>query len=355
MSIEPEGLSLIQGANQTSRDLVIGSHVRRFADRSFLLHDQGDPKAVYAILEGEVRVERRGVLIARRGPGELVGEQAFIDLTRHSADLIADGDVRALEIGAATMERLLTDPVAARTLLSIVSHKLREATGDRYNRYAEKQKLFAAFGLFVDARFRDDLLEKGDAFGTPHFACGVIVLFTDVRGSTAAAAGMDPMLLGEQLGNYVGRVGDILRSHGAFVDKFIGDGVMAFWGYPGMPEPDASVAIAAAKQIVAESTQMRLGAQPMRTGVGINVGDVFMGNVGSDERRQFTIMGDAVNLAARFEGLTKELGADIVCARRLYDLLPAKDRDGFVYRSAVPVKGAVPQDVFIHSLEERVK
>jgi class 3 adenylate cyclase len=173
------------------------------------------------------------------------------------------------------------------------------------------------------------------------------MLFTDMRGSTATSVDLHPMLFGEQLGSYVGKIGDILRSNGAFVDKFIGDGVMGFWGYPGMPAPDPAVALAAARQILVASQQLRIGERSVRTGIGINIGDVFMGNVGSDEHRQFTIIGEPVNLAARFEGLTKELGADIVCARRLFEQLPDADRGGFERRFAIPVRGAAPQDVYI--------
>jgi CRP-like cAMP-binding protein len=250
MSIEPEDLPLLIGSNQASKDIVLEAPVRHFVDRDILLHDQGAAKAVYALLEGQVRIERRGTKVAQRLAGELVGEQAFIDRKPHSADIIADGDVRAVELIGERMEQLLLDPVLARTLMSIVSCKLREATNDRYVRYAQREKLFAAFGQFVDPRYRDDMLEKGDAFGTPTVRT-VIVLFTDARDFTATAATMDPMQLGQELGAYVGTIGDILRAHGAFVDKYIGDGVMAFWGYPGMPAPNGGVTLAAAKQILA--------------------------------------------------------------------------------------------------------
>jgi adenylate cyclase len=235
---------------------------------------------------------------------------------------------------------LLRNHAFARNLLSVLSGKLREATNDRYIRYAQRERLFASFGQYVGQRHRDRLLEDAADFGKPMFCRDAVVMFTDVRGFTATSSRMDPMRLAEELSAYASVIVDIVHDADGFVDAFIGDGTMSFWGYPGIGRVPAERIFEAARRIVLASRSLKLGGMPIRTGVGINVGELFMGNIGSDERRQYTVLGDTVNLSARFEGLTKELEADIVCGEAFYMQLPSEGRAGFVEHLDVPVRGA---------------
>jgi adenylate cyclase len=237
------------------------------------------------------------------------------------------------------MEGLLRNHVFARNLLSTITCKLREATSDRYVRYAERERLFASFGQYVGRRHRDRLLEDSVDFGKPIF-CPAVVMFTDVREFTATSSGMDPMALAAELSVYFASIVDIVHEADGFVDAFLGDGTMSFWGYPGIGPVAPERILEAAKRIVVASRGLTLDQRPIRTGVGINVGELFMGNVGSDERRQFTVLGNTVNLAARFEGITKDFDADIVCGAAFYEILPTDSRAEFVEHSNVSVRGA---------------
>lgn len=332
MSIDAAILDDIPLFLDVARDVVAAAgqmSVRHFVDREKLLERHGKHRVAFAILGGDVRIEVNGVLVAERSRGEVVGEQAFIDNVDHSADVIADGDVRALEIPAATMDALLLNHVFARNLLSVLSGKLREATNDRYIRYGQRDRLFATFGEYVGRRHRDRLLEDAVDFGKPIFCADAVVMFTDVRGFTATSSRMDPMVLASELSSYASAVVDVVHEADGFVDKFIGDGTMSFWGYPGITSAAPERILEAAKRIVVLSRSLTLGGEPIRTGVGINVGELFMGNVGSDERRQYTVLGDTVNLAARFEGITKDVHADIVCSAAFFENLPPEYRAGF--------------------------
>ena len=177
---------------------------------------------------------------------------------------------------------------------------------------------------------RRELLEDAVDFGKPIFCQDAIVMFTDVRGFTATSSTMDPMDLAEELSVYASAIVDIVHEADGFVDAFIGDGTMSFWGYPGISPVAPERILEAAKRIVVTSRTLKLGGVPIRTGVGINRGELFMGNVGSDERRQYTVLGDTVNLAARFEGLTKDFDADVVCSAPFYEKLPLEQRAGFL-------------------------
>jgi class 3 adenylate cyclase len=343
MSIDPtllDDLPLFEGVARDDVAAAGEMSVRYFVDRDKLLERDGKRRVSFVILNGEVRIEVNGVRVAERRRPEVIGEQAFIDGVPHSADVIADGDVRALEIPAATMNALLRNHVFARNLLSALSGKLREATNDRYIRYAQRERLFASFGQFVGRRHRDRLLEDAIDFGKPIFCQDAVVMFTDVRGFTATSSRLGPMELAEELGVYASAIVDIVHEADGFVDAFIGDGTMSFWGYPGIGSVAPDRILEAARHIVVASRSLKLGGAPIRTGVGINVGELFMGNVGSDERRQYTVLGDTVNLAARFEGLTKDFEVDIVCSAAFYGKLSPEHRAGFVEQADVKVRGA---------------
>ena len=333
-------LPLFEGVARHDIDAAGEMSVRLFVDREKLLDHYGMRRVSFVILGGGVRIEVKGIRVAERGRLEIVGEQAFIDGVAHSADVIADGDVRALEIPATTMDALLRNHVFARNLLSVLSGKLREATDDRHLRYAQRERLFASFGQYVGRRHRDRLLEDALDFGKPIFCPDAVVMFTDVRGFTATSSRMNPMDLAAELSEYASAVVDIVHEADGFVDAFIGDGTMSFWGYPGIAPVCPERILEAAKHIVLASRSLTLGGAAIRTGVGINVGELFMGNVGSDERRQYTVLGDTVNLATRFEGLTKELDADVVCSAAFYEKLPPEHCAGFVEHPDYEPRGA---------------
>ena len=110
----------------------------------------------------------------------------------------------------------------------------------------------------------------------------------------------------------------VLHAHHAYVDKFIGDAVMGVWGFPFESEHQMSEAFACAKQMVARAGAKAIGGKPVRIGVGLSAGSIFCGNIGSDLKRQFTVLGSAVNLAARCESACKELNASIVISENAY-------------------------------------
>jgi len=352
MSIDPavfDSLPLFEGVARDDVATAGEMVVRHFSDREKLLERHGKHRVAFALLDGRVRIEVNGIRVAERARPEVVGEQAFIDNVDHSADVIADGAVRALEIPAATMDVLLRNHVFARNLLSVLSGKLREATNDRYVRYGQRDKLFATFGQYVGRWHRDRLLEDTVDFGAPIFRQDAVVMFTDVRDFTATSSRMDPMVLAAELSEYASAVVDTVHEADGFVDKFIGDGTMSFWGYPGISPVAPERILEAAKHIVVASRSLTLGGEPIRTGVGINLGELFMGNVGSDERRQYTVLGDTVNLAARFEGITKELHTDIVCSAAFYSKLPPEHRGGFVEHPDYEPRGS-GRRMTLHSL-----
>ena len=173
------------------------------------------------------------------------------------------------------------------------------------------------FARYVPRRLVQQLI-KLEAEGTDVVAENRVltILFTDIAGFTGVAATMPPDSLARTLNEYFTILtGPVLKSEGT-VDKFIGDALMAFWGAP-VPlddHPDRAIqaALAIRREIAGfNATREDLGLPPLPTRIGIHTGEVLVGNIGAEERLNYTIVGDAVNAAARLEALGKEVGCHL--------------------------------------------
>jgi adenylate cyclase len=132
----------------------------------------------------------------------------------------------------------------------------------------------------------------------------VVIFFSDIRGFTPMSEKMNPDEISALLGEYFTEMVEIIFEQGGTLDKFIGDAIMAIWGAPIAHEDDANRAINAAiqmQQVLAKLNEKwaTQGRQPVNIGIGINFGEVFAGNIGSERRLEYTVIGDAVNTASR--------------------------------------------------------
>ena len=143
------------------------------------------------------------------------------------------------------------------------------------------------------------------------------IMFADIRSFTTISEGMSPDELVFLLNEYLGEMTDILFQRWGTLDKYIGDAIMAFWGSPYPQEDHAERACACALDMQARLQELNRkweseGRKQLSIGIGINTGVVNVGNMGSDRRLAWTVMGDAVNLASRLEGLNKEYHTGII-------------------------------------------
>ena len=132
--------------------------------------------------------------------------------------------------------------------------------------------------------------------------------------------GMSSEATVELLNEYLSRMVRVIREHDGIVDKFVGDAIMALWGVPESTGSEAAKAVAAAIEMrreLARLNEERIARKekPLRMGMGINLGEVTAGNIGSDEKMEYTVIGDAVNTASRIESITKEFGTDLLISR----------------------------------------
>jgi adenylate cyclase len=174
------------------------------------------------------------------------------------------------------------------------------------------------FGEYVPAHLVDQMSREPQRFAAMTSENRELtMLFADVRGFTRIAEGMSPELLREFINDYLTTMTDVIHSHGGTVDKYIGDAIMAFWGAPLADQQHADNAVTAAMQMLQEAERLsiafeRRGLPALAIGVGINTGVVCVGDMGSKSRRAYTVLGDAVNLAARFETMTKTYGVPLI-------------------------------------------
>ena len=322
--------------------------VTELIDGDFLVRQGDKPRYLYVVLSGSVDItagptaEAR-VYIDSRAEGDVIGEQAFIEGLDHSADVRARGRAQALKIPGPIVEKLLQHPKFARNLLTIESQKLRGSTRQRYQIIAENQHLFSHFRSHVDPQVVSSLIQQGENYGKPQYIEIGYVLFTDLRDFTRLSAALSEEDIAAQLAPYFSLVVDAVHGAYGIVDKYIGDAVMAVWGHPALGAIDANNIFDACCALAARAGDLTFGGETLRIGMGLNAGRLFMGNIGTEERRSFTVLGDAVNLASRYESANKaEDGAEfaITLGPAMFEQLDASRRARLVERPSTPIKGA---------------
>jgi adenylate cyclase len=184
----------------------------------------------------------------------------------------------------------------------------------------------------------------------------VTILFTDVTNFTGIAEATDPDLLMRQTSRHLTALTAAFLAEGGTVDKFIGDSVMVFWNAPRPQRDHVERACRAALSAKAASDALNAqfeaeGLQPFAVRLGVHVGDAVVGNIGSLERMEYTILGNTVNLAARLEGLNKEYGTTILVSEGVR----SRVENLFRFRSigSVPVRG-MTTEIQVHELVEVV-
>jgi adenylate cyclase len=145
----------------------------------------------------------------------------------------------------------------------------------------------------------------------------VTILFSDIRDFTSLSESLPPRAVLELLDDYFGHMGHIVMEHGGIVNKFLGDGMLACWGVPDGDAHHAVHAMQAALDMRRKLEEINAwreqrGEPPLRIGIGLHTGVVAAGMLGGAEQHEYTVIGDAVNLASRVEGLTKALGVDVL-------------------------------------------
>lgn len=205
---------------------------------------------------------------------------------------------------------------------------------------AERERIKETFGKFVNKEIAEQAL-------TGKFALGGVrktatIFFSDIRSFTSISERLAPEAVVEFLNDYMTRMVACVERSGGVVDKFIGDAIMAVWGAPstkGSAALDAVSCLEAAINMRLSLIEFNKGRggddKPIiRIGCGINTGDCLAGQIGSAQRMEYTVIGDAVNLASRIEALNKPLGTDILVSEHTYRVV----KDRIIAQEMPPIK-----------------
>ena len=204
-----------------------------------------------------------------------------------------------------------------------------------------KRAIMSRFGEYVPKELVTEMAKNPEDYSMKGESRDMTVLFSDVRDFTSISEGLTPDQLKEMMNTYLTDMTEVIQKERGTIDKYIGDAIMAFWGapIPDLEHPKQALIAALAMQKVVKNcaaTFQKRGWPVIQIGVGLNCGKMNVGDMGSRFRRAYTVLGDAVNLASRLEGLTKQYGVGTLVSENIVRAAPIA-----VYREIdrVRVKG----------------
>ncbi len=219
---------------------------------------------------------------------------------------------------------------------------------------SERRQVKRAFTQYVSRSVVDAIMKDPSKLKLGGERRRMTVLFSDIRGFTGISEKLDPDTLVKTLNTYLTRMTDIVFQHEGVLDKYIGDAVMAFWNAPLEQKDHARRAVETALDMQNALVEMNrgklFGDVDIGIGVGVNTGDMIVGNVGGAQRFEYTVIGDSVNLASRLEALTRQYNVGIIVTEEVKGELG----EDFVLRrlDKVAVKGK-KEPVHIHEVMAR--
>ncbi len=223
-------------------------------------------------------------------------------------------------------------------LLSVyfVVTAFRFAMEERYAR-----RIRSMFSSYVTERVVNELIKHPDLARLGGARREITVLFSDVKSFTPFSERHSPEEVVSLLNEYLGEMAQVIFSWEGTLDKFIGDAIVAFWGAPLAQEDHAERAVGCAIEMIERLQRLQAkwkaeGKEPFDSGIGINTGEVLVGNIGAEGKKMdYTVIGDHVNLGSRVEGLTRKYGCHIVITEHTLDKLRASIENGRLTRLTI--------------------
>ena len=218
--------------------------------------------------------------------------------------------------------------------------RLQTSAGANADETVVLQLFSDASSRFVPREFLENLERKSlpEVKLGDHVQKDMTVFFSDIRDFTALSERLTPQQNFNFLNSYLQHVNPIIRTNGGFIDKYIGDAIMAL--FPDDPSDALEAAVDLQQQVVRYNAgRLAAGYVPISIGIGIHRGDLILGTIGEDERMQTTVIADAVNVASRIEGLTKTFGVSLLVSGSVVEGLPEGHSFQLRHLGAVKAKG----------------
>jgi len=218
-------------------------------------------------------------------------------------------------------------PLAGALVMGVTAFALNMSYG-YFVESRSKRELANLFGTYVPPELVDEMVKDPDSYSMQATNREMTVMFCDMRGFTKMSEQMEPIQLQALLNGVFTTLTGIIRANRGTIDKYMGDCVMAFWGAPVETPEHAHLAVKSAMEMAnavrgINEVHRAKGIPEIGIGIGVNTGNMCVGDMGSNIRRSYTVIGDAVNLGSRLEGLSKIYGVDAVVSESARKLAPA--------------------------------
>lgn len=241
-------------------------------------------------------------------------------------------------------------PLMTLLLSAIVSEVMLYQANEKESKFIQD-----AFTAYLSPVLLKELVKEKSRLGLGGEKKMLTIFFSDIRSFTSISEAMDPQKLTIYLNRYFTPMSDIIMANKGMIDKYIGDAIMAFYNAPLDVEEHAVLACRASLEMIDTLTQLNAeftkeGLPPIDIGIGLNTAEVVVGNMGSNQRFNYTVIGDGVNLASRVEGINKQYGTKILITEFTY----AHVKEHFLTRpiEKVRVKGK-EEEVLLYELLKR--
>jgi adenylate cyclase len=217
-------------------------------------------------------------------------------------------------------------PLAAALVMALTAFALNMSYG-YFVESKSKRQIANMFAAYVPPELVDEMVKDPGSYSMKATNKELTVMFCDMRGFTNLSEKMEPTALQALLNNLFSRLTEIIQANRGTTDKYMGDCVMAFWGAPVDTPEHAKMAVKAAMEMCIAVRKINeehraKGVPEIGVGIGLNTGTMCVGNMGSDIRRSYTVIGDAVNLGSRLEGLSKNYGIEVVASESTKKQVP---------------------------------
>lgn len=230
-------------------------------------------------------------------------------------------------------------------------------TGKYISENRNKEKVQSALGKYMSEDVMKDVVKNIDNLGLGGKRAIVTVLFADIRGFTSLSEKMSAQQVSELLNEYFAAMEPVISKYNGVINKFIGDAIMAIFGEPIQDENHVQNAVKCGCEMLTTVENLNKkwaeeNKQEIQIGIGINTGEVFVGNIGSDKRMEYTVIGDTVNLASRLESYNKTYKTKMLISSDVYE--KAKDIIDVVKISDVEIRGKANRIDIYEVLGEQV-
>lgn len=289
----------------------------RFSEGEYICQRGDTADGLWVIIAGSVAVRDGGRTLYVRHRPEVVGEQNILSNQGFRwYDLVAnESQVEVLTIRKEAIDHHPQAAILWRNIAKVISLKLKMATAQTADLLEQVQDDARILRAYTNEYALSRRLRSGSRYLTDHRLENAVIWFSDIVNFTRYVLKLSPERTADLVQRFFNAQAEAIRHHGGYIDKFMGDGLMAFWILSSEDRVSGNAAcefaLAAAEEAVQSVSRIRIGSEPLQLRVGLHLGPVLSGDFGSATRHQFTLIGAEVNKAARLEQLhTEDISSD---------------------------------------------